>query len=225
MAMKTLSYAQARPLMKAGDVIAFSGKGHFSEVIKLATRSGVSHVGVVLQTQVMEIESGKFFNQIIESATIRGFSGVSISLLSERLDEYEGDIWWLPIQAKLTENPENHKAFYNFLFQQAKLKKPYDFPQAVQSAVDAMDELPFGLHGPGYNREDFSRFFCSELVAAALERAKIVGTINASEVTPIDLCRWNIYEQDYYLLKQGNPDKPAQSITRFNSMDPALWNL
>ena len=94
-------------------------------------------------------------------------------------------------------------------------------PQALKSAVDALDELPFGLHGPGYNREDFSRFFCSELVAAGLEKAGTVGTVNASEVTPIDLCRWNIYATTYFQLK-GQADK---QISRYNTLDPSDWNL
>lgn len=67
--------------------------------------------------------------------------------------------------------------------------------------------------------EDFSRFFCSELVAAGLEAGQAVPRINASEVTPIDLCRWAIYEPDYYLL-QGEP----KEITRFGTLDPALWS-
>ena len=94
-------------------------------------------------------------------------------------------------------------------------------PQALKSALDALDELPFGLHGPGYNREDFSRFFCSELVAAGLEKAGTVGPVNASEVTPIDLCRWKIYADTCFQLK-GEADK---QISRYNSLDPAAWKV
>lgn len=112
-------------------------------------------------------------------------------------------------------------AFYHFLFQQAQDRIRYDLKQALKSAADATDELPFGLHGPGYNREDFSRFFCSEPVAAGLEKAGSVGAINASEVTPIDLCRWNIYGETYYQLK-GDKGK---GISRFNTLNPQDWNI
>lgn len=94
-------------------------------------------------------------------------------------------------------------------------------PQAIGSALDALDNLPFGMKGSTYNREDFSKFFCSELVPAGREVAGSVGKVNASEVTPIDLCRWSIYEPDYFMLK-GDPEK---SISRHNTMDPGLWNL
>ena len=62
-------YSVIRDAMKPGDVIAFSGKKAFSKTIKLATRSNVSHVGVVLQTKLeMNGEShGRLFNQVAEA--------------------------------------------------------------------------------------------------------------------------------------------------------------
>ena len=207
--------------MKPGDVVAFGGKGHFSQVIKFATCSGVSHVGVILQTKVVDDSSDRFFNQIIESTSLNNFNGVVVSRFSDRLDTYDGEIWWLPLNETLRETKFDAVAFYNFLFNQARERKGYDMPQAIKSAIDVLDELPFGLHGPGYNREDFSRFFCSELVAAGLEKAGSVGTVNASEVTPIDLCRWNIYADTYYQLI-GEEDK---EISRYNTLDPSAWNV
>ncbi|WP_262691925.1 hypothetical protein [Kordiimonas aestuarii] len=224
MAMHELSYEDARPQMKPGDVIAFSGKGHFSDIIKMVTFSEVSHVGVILQTQIASFADGRYFNQIIEAATVRGFSGVNISRFSERMEEYQGAIWWLPIRKDLRADEDAHKTFYNFLFGHAEARTEYDLPQALKSAADKFDDLPFNMNGPFYNKEDFARFFCSELVAAGLERAGIVDTVNASEVTPIDLCRWAIYEDDYYLLKPDT-DGTKPDITRYNRMDPAAWNV
>jgi len=220
MAMQSISYQDARPRMQAGDVIAFGGKSHFSEIIKMSTRAEVSHVGSVLQTQVRDGGDERFFNQVIESTELHGFSGVQVSRLSDRLT-YEGEIWWLPLRGEVRQNRFDQVAFYDFLFNEAKERTVYDMPQAIGCALDALDSLPFGVEGPTYNREDFSKFFCSELVAAGLEVAGSVGQINASEVTPIDLCRWSIYEPDYYMLK-GDPEK---SISRHNTMDPGLWNL
>ena len=113
----------------------------------------------------------------------------------------------------------NATKFFDFLFAQAKARKPYDMPQAVMSAVDVLDNLPWDKTGPSYNQEDFSRFFCSELVSAGLEQAGAVGNVNASEVTPIDLCRWHIYADHYYQLK-GDASK---CISRFNTANPTDW--
>lgn len=213
-------YDEARDDMKPGDVIAFGGKGHFSEIIKFSTFSDVSHVGVILQTKVVEDNTGRFFNQIIESTSLNGFNGVNISRFSDRLATYEGELWWLPLRDEVR-NRMDTKKFYEFLFNQAKLRKPYDMPQAIKSALDAMDQLPFGTHGPSYNSEDFSKFFCSELVAAGLEAGNAIDTVNASEVTPIDLCRWNIYKDTYYQLK-GDKNK---KISRYNTASPTDWNV
>jgi hypothetical protein len=217
MTLQVIPYEESRSMMQPGDVIAFGGKGNFSEIIKWATRAPVSHVGVILQTRELD-ESERFFNQIIESTSLHGFNGVAISRFSDRLDSYEGEMWWLPLRQELRTTKFNRKAFYEFLFNQAKERKPYDMPQAIKSALDAMDQLPFGVHGSTYNREDFSRFFCSELVAAGLEKAGVVGPVNASEVTPIDLCRWNIYGPEYFLIK-GEP----RTISGYNTLDPGLW--
>lgn len=221
MTAKEITYNDARKLMKPGDVIAFGGKGHFSEIIKFATFSDVSHVGVILQTKIPEDDTGRFFNQIIESTSLNGFNGVNISRFSDRLNTYEGELWWLPLKKEIRANSFNQQHFFDFLFNQAKERKPYDMPQAIKSALDVLDDLPFGLNGPGYNSEDFSKFFCSELVSAGLEKAGAIGSVNASEVTPIDLCRWSIYEDNYYQL-QGDSTK---KISRFNTASPKDWNV
>lgn len=169
--------------MQPGDVIAFGGKGHFSEIIKFATLSNVSHVGVILQTQVLDDNSDRFFNQIIEST---GCHGVGVSKFSDRLKDYVGELWWLPL--------------------------------APQIRQQSFDSLPLDRQGLSYNHEDFNRFFCSELVATGLEKAGAVDSINASEVTPIELCRWNIYADNYYQLK----GESSKRISRFNTASPLL---
>jgi hypothetical protein len=216
MGWQTMLYADARQLMKAGDVIAFSGKGNLSEIIRWATRAPVSHVGVILQSKLLIDGNPQpgMFNQIIESTSLNGFSGVTISRLSDRLDTYDGDIWWLRLRAAIQSAMDKAK-FYNWLIHQER--KPYDLPQAVTSALDALDAIPV-LGNLTHNVEDFSRFFCSELVAGALEASGAISHLNASEVTPIDLCSFALFEDDYYQLK-GN----RKEIKGYNKIDPVGW--
>lgn len=218
MALSAMSYEVARNQMKPGDVIAFSGKGNFSEIIKWATRSNVSHVGVILQSKLV-IDSNPqagMFNQIIESTSLNGFSGVNISRLSDRIATYEGEMWWLPL-SEGTRSQLKLKEFYDFLIHQDH--KPYDTPQAIKSALDAFDNTP-GLSGLTKNVEDFSKFFCSELVAAALEAAGVINKINASEVTPVDLCSFNLFRDDYCQLKGE-----LRPIKGYNSQSPEGWGV
>jgi hypothetical protein len=70
--------------------------------------------------------------------------------------------------------------------------------------------------------EDLSSYFCSELVAEALEEAETVPEINASEVSPTDLCRWAIYTPDYYAIDRG--DETIPEIPGYNTLDPSAWS-
>ncbi len=199
MAWKKATYTDVRPKMKPGDIIAFGGKGNFSEIIKMATRAPVSHVGVIMQSRILITGSNekRFFNQIIESTTIADKSGVQVNRLSDRLRTYNGEIWWLPLSTAAHQKL-NYTKFYNWCLRQNG--KPYDMPQAIKSALDALDNIPF-VGGLTHNQEDFAKFFCSELATAALEKGGVIKKINSSEVTPIDLCRFKILKKDYYQIK------------------------
>ncbi len=41
--------------------------------------------------------------------------------------------------------------------------------------------------------------FCSELVTAALEKVGVLKDVNASEMTPADVCGFDIYGEVYQL--------------------------
>lgn len=208
-------YEDVRNRMQPGDVIAFGGKGHFSNIIKFCTRSTVSHVGVILQSKMILSDKPQegYFNQIIESTSLNGFSGVAISRMSDRMI-YDGEIWWLPLSEKVRKKL-NPKKYYDFLLHQEH--RPYDMPQAIRSALDALDSVAI-IGGATLNEEEFSRFFCSELVTAGLEAGGAIGSANSSEVTPIDLCMFAIYQKNYYQLK-GEP----KVIRGFNSLAPEGW--
>ena len=201
MSMQQISYSEARGSMKPGDILAFGGKGGFSEIIKRFTFSPVSHVGVVLQTKMMSEVNGRYFNNIIESTSLGDFNGVQVSRVSDRVRDYDGDVWWLPLDGMLRLSQFDEEAFFNFAF--AQNRKPYDTPQAIMSALDLIPD----------SKEDFDKFFCSELVAASLEAAGSIKC-NSSEVTPIELCGMAIYEQEYYQLKGDHKEIP-----RFNQED------
>lgn len=207
MALIQIDYKSAREEMKPGDVIAFSGKGHLSEIIKWATRSPISHVGVIMQAELSFSEKG-LDNLIIESTTLGNFSGVKISRMSERLRTYEGEVWWLPLNIDIRNLSFDEKKYFNFLIDNEG--KPYDSIQAALAGLDKLDTL-----GITNAHEDFSRFFCSELVAASLEQAGTVKNVNASEVTPIDLCMFKIFESNFSQMKGDKIE-----IKGYNSIDP-----
>ena len=96
MAHKTQTYAQVRSKMQPGDIVAFGGKGAFSDIIKFATASAVSHVGVIYESKAL-IDGGTQAGHIVdvmESTTLnykggKAISGVQRNRLSDHVDYYE----------------------------------------------------------------------------------------------------------------------------------------
>jgi len=210
------TYSDSRNLMRPGDVVAFEGSGPFPDLVKMVTGSKISHVGVVLKTYpvtTQDFDTG-FINHIIETAWMGGHPQVTINRLSDRIDHEENAVWWLPLSGEVREKMDFEK-FYDFLVKQKGI--PYDVPQAIKSAIDVFDKWPV-LRAMTKNREDFGKWFCSELVAAGFEIAGAIKSLNCSEVTPINLCRFNLFMPDYVQLK-GEPTE----IKGYNTRDPEGW--
>ena len=187
--MKQRLYKDARRIMQPGDTIAFGGSGIVSKIIKTATNSPISHVGTILQTSIPTLH-GILVNQVIESVgKKKGGAGVTINRMSDHIEDYNGSIWVLPLSTRSRED-FNQAMFFSFLLEQ--VGKEYDLPAAIGSALDFIPD----------NKEDLDKLYCSELVSAAFEKVGIIGEINASEMTPKDVCSFDIYGEPYQLKGQ-----------------------
>jgi hypothetical protein len=215
--------ADVRQEIKPGDVIAFGGKGGFAGVIKWATLGPINHVAIVIPPDPAddgEASAGLGSQQtrsirIIEStSSLDEYPGVNIRQLEERVENHEGEIWWLPLSER-TRRKLDLGRLDAFLHQQ--LGKGYDSLQAMKSAPDLVEEVPL-LRRMTRSDEDFTRFFCSELVAAGLEAGGAIGSLNCSEVTPMDLCMFSLYQERYYQLKGAR-----KLLSGYNTLDPEGW--
>lgn len=189
-------YSQYREAMKTGDVIAFSGNSRISKIIKWKTDSQYSHVGIVMDADakggigkaVLMVESTALCNQpdVLDGKIIKG---VQLHFLSNRLDEYDGKAWWLPLKEVLP-----HYAAFNMQQWLRNIRCEnikYDDFQALGTGADIFDWIP-GIQ----NDRDFSSLFCSELVARALQIAGVVNdNINPSEQTPADIAGMPCFEK------------------------------
>ncbi len=214
------TYADVRDLIQPGDVIAFGGTDFGSRWIQVCSKANVNQVATVLKRH-RSGESKQYDLELIESVYYRnGGIGVRTIIASELINNYEGKVWWLPLgkleRAKLEINLE--------LFHQCMLRqkgKDYDFKSAMKSVFDQFDDV-----GRTRAEEDISKFFCAELVAFGLEKCGVLQTLNASEVTPIDLCRFSIFA-DYYMLihDSDEADKMDEKISGFNTIDEKGWGM
>jgi hypothetical protein len=214
--MKTATYAEVRPLMLPCDLIAFSGRGLVSTVIKKATRSEISHVGGVaiggLFDSQEEIERGGESDVdltpqngrmvlLYESTTLDGADGVRVLRMSDAIPRYLSRgyrVYWYPMRADLRQKFDCVAA-NDWLFRQ--LGKRYDVRQAINAA-------PFmrKLFTP---KEDLGRLFCSEMQfgswrAGGLDVAALAYTLEEwrlgglfpSMMVPDDCARSYIVDQD-----------------------------
>jgi len=193
-------YEQYRPQMQTGDLIAFSGNAGFSNVIKWATRSAYSHVGMVIKTDlgsgfgatnILVIESTLQTN-VLDANNKQAIKGIQMHWLSKRIDLYDGAVAWLGLKTPI--DPEKRTQMESWLRSTHNQKVAYDYLQIYDAAIDWFDEL--GLT----NEPDFSRIFCSELVAKALQIAgEIDPKINPSEQTPDDVVKYPCYQEPVIL--------------------------
>lgn len=185
------TYPAVRDFMRPFDLLAFGGKGRFSNLIKWGTHSAVSHVALILETKVAyddQAQDGKVV-MIIESTTLSADkkSGVQIRRLSEVLANYSGEVWWLPlandVRARL-----DLKAAGDFAL--CQWHKPYDMVQAIFSA------LPFK------QPESYAKLFCSELAAGTYKAGGIIERgVNPAEISPIELCKIPLFASTYWQIK------------------------
>ena len=181
------TYESFRAQMKTGDVLAFSGKSRTSRLIRWATRSPYSHVGLLWVARlpggfgqsVMLIESTTLVD-LPDAVTRRMHKGVQLHFASQRIAAYPGKVWWVPLREPL--KPAQQRRMERWLRETHCRQVAYDRAQALGAAFDLFDSL--GLA----NEPDFSALFCSELVARALQVAGLVdASMNPSELTPHDV--------------------------------------
>jgi hypothetical protein len=210
--MMRAEYAEIADRVRPGDVIAFAGKDGVSEWIKTVTKGPVSHVAVVLDERGDDsLDTSPPF--IIE-APGEPFVPVVVRSLPERLSSYAGSVWWLPLSDDARSRLDT-ETFGSAL--RERVGTAFDIGQAVQAGADRFDDEP-GLGALTRAREDFAWLFCSELVTLGYEAGGMISSLNCSEVTPMDLCRFAIYSDEYYQLKGRETEIPGH-----NGLDPEGW--
>lgn len=189
-------YEQNCSQMKPGDVIAFSSDMGFSRVIKAATKSIFSHVGIILQVypdtdlanSVRMVESTTEVNHL-DTDNEKFIKGVQQHWLSERLYLYQGQAWLVPLRNSL--EAEGLQRMQSWLRQIHKTQVPYDKVQAIAAGVF---NIEFSVFQKLKYESDFRYLFCSELVTRALQLAGCVGQyIEASRQTPRNVVEFECF--------------------------------
>jgi len=210
MAIQQSSFGEIGDRMKPGDIIAFSGRNRFSRLVRLATGSMISGVGIVC-------DSGQG-SDIINSVTFKQTPGIGNDIdgesrrrMSKRIDSYDGLVWWLPLSDESRSRLNIAKLCD--LLRSMDCKK-YKMPQSIRNVLNMIEENPF-FDLSSYKQKDLDAFFCSQLAAFGLRVGGVISNINPCEVTPANLCSFNLFAEDYYQLKGRR-----KQLDEYNERDP-----
>lgn len=216
MILQSLDVKDILPVVQPGDILAFSGKGNIiSDLVRAATGSIVSHVGIVLNSQTAAMQP-----RIIESTSLGGFSGVTVTDLAMRVSYYPGLIWYLPLSSDNQKKADSAKLEYWLLQQKGK---QYDTWGAVESALLEWEQSDYwrkiSSHLPSFfshaEQKPVTEWFCSELASAALQQVGVIpDSLNPDLIRPTDLVGLQIYSGTYYQIK---PTGDKTAIPEYNS--------
>jgi hypothetical protein len=178
------TFDEVKDEIRPGDLFAFGGYDADSRLIALVGRAPISHTALCWQT-------GPEGPILMEAVGV----GVRRAPVERRVQEYNGDVWWIPMSAGARERL-NVPALQSFLA--AQEGKSFDVAQMLPAAIDLLDG------GLTKAKEDLTKLFCAELVAAALRAGGVID-LNPSETTPRDLVRQGIWGPIYVQLKGRAP--------------------
>lgn len=210
-----------------GDVLAFRTKGLLSSLIRIINpwaffkKRGINHVGIFAtnpETKVVEVFSADL-------------KGARFLPLERAVAKAKGKVGILHL------NPNTLKRF-NLEGFNAKVKeligKPYDVLGFIGVGIDDEHIDAFG-YIPGVsakmiswakrvfkNKEDINKVVCSGVVTWAHIGAGILDDdlVNASEATPLDVCRRQRYENQIDTIVGKN-----MRINKFNTVGYAFPSL
>ncbi len=131
-------YNSVKHMLQTGDLLLWKSDSLLGEAIRLFSKANVNHASLVFQITPYEgSEHRRFTSEALEH-------GVVLNLLSKRLAEFGGEVWWYPLNADMS---AQRIAIGERALQY--LGTPYDYEALFQQAVERV-------------KADPEKLFCSE---------------------------------------------------------------
>lgn len=186
--IQKIDYSLIRGKLETGDLVFFSGYGFTSEIIKKATGSEWSHVGMVIVVDLLDLvllwESTTLSN-LDNLQTGEPTKGVQIVPLSMRTKTYDGYYGFrrLGLPAKI--------GLYHLERTLKTLRRELDGKPYEKSSLELLRSSFSGIGSP--SRSDLSSIFCSELVAEALIRLEVLPKSSSNSYDPGELAEYDFF--------------------------------
>ena len=172
-----MKYEKIRDSLKTGDVLLFEGKGFFSWVIKRATGSRNSHIGIVYRpaAEVVLTAESTTLSTVKDYFKDRKVKGVQFVSLSERIRTYKGKIWVRQLARPMT---ADERAAFEEAREEFKDRK---YEQSVWQLIRAGFKWKL-------QKEDLSSLFCSEFITVLFKRIGYLlkNRFPSNEINPWD---------------------------------------
>lgn len=85
-------YYKVRPKMGSGDLMEFASHGFIGNAIRFFTKKDVNHTAIVWHVdEFKRVRDRKFIMEALDF-------GIELNLMSCRLKEYKGDVYWYPLK-------------------------------------------------------------------------------------------------------------------------------
>ena len=102
---KLETYYALRDEMRSGDTLEWRSKTLFGKLIRAITRRDVNHTSLLISLEEIEhCESRKF---VMEAQG----SGINFNVISTRLKDFDGDVYWLRLKNEYAQYRNDLKAF------------------------------------------------------------------------------------------------------------------
>jgi hypothetical protein len=172
--------------MKAGDIIAFSGRHWISDVVNVGTygipRWSASHVGGLGHARdgrLLLFESTSLNKEACE-ITGKPIFGVQAHTLEKVVAAYQGRVWIYPLYRELYDDEDQRLT----QFLMSTIGRPYDTAGAIRSGGLLLSTLE-----AMFRPEDLHSIYCSKEWAKAFAEIGMLPTDNAGRWSPNRLIR------------------------------------
>jgi hypothetical protein len=116
-------YQSVRQKMKSGDVIAFKYRNNKDNDKNRQYHQNVDHIGIICHMQLTDDSTGRFYNHVVELINRPKNNQFTFSFIRERIENFNGTIWWLPLNSDLRKSKFDIIRFFNQLFYIAPRRK------------------------------------------------------------------------------------------------------
>lgn len=163
-------YNEVKHLIQTGDLLMWSSDGIVGKAIRWRTLSEFSHASLAIRLAEYEGAEGRRFT------TEALADGVVLNILSARLANYDGRVWWYPLDEEKCRVKRSHVGECAL----SLIGTPYDYQSILRLCLKRVST-------------EINKLFCSEYCA-------VCYGLGGEAPTPADMPKLGIFKEEVRLV-------------------------